>query len=266
MRKAAVVLSSGSARGLAHIGALEELEARGYEITSIAGCSMGSLIGGMYASGKLEEFKEWMKSITFKKMFSLADFTLSPNHMVKGKRIIQALEQIAPDVNIEDLKIPYCAVASDITTGEEVIFNTGSLYRAIRSSISLPIFFRPVTEGKSVLIDGGVLNPLPLNRVKRTEGDILVSVNVSAPYDEALKKTSLEQNNFISLVDKMTDLMIQRNCALMEKFYDPDVRMSLGMGSYSSFDFDKSDIIIQRGRDLMSEALDNFEMEEKERY
>jgi len=271
MKKAAVVLSSGSARGLAHIGAIEELLSRGYEITSIAGCSMGSLIAGMYASGRLEEFKQWMKTITFKKMFQLTDFSLGIGHLVKGEKIIKALEEVAPDVKIEDLNIPYCAVASDIATGNEVVFRNGSLYHAIRSSISLPIFFRPVVEGRSVLVDGGCVNPLPLNRVLRTPGDILVSVNVSAPYEGNIipkepwqdriadDKKKIKEYDYITLMDKMTDLMIQNNCTLMEKLYNPEVSVSIAMDSFSSFDFDQSDIIIEEGRKRMAEAIDEYE-------
>ena len=105
----ALALSSGGARGLAHIGVIEELESQGYRITSIAGCSMGALIGGVYAAGKLEEFREWMKTVDKKKMLELTDFSLSLNHLVKGTRIIEAIMEFVPDVLIEDLPIPYCA-------------------------------------------------------------------------------------------------------------------------------------------------------------
>ena len=118
----ALVLSSGGARGLAHIGAIEELEAHGYRITSIAGCSMGALIGGVYAAGKLEEFREWMKTVDRKKMLELTDFSFSLNHLVKGTRIIEAIMEFVPDIPIEDLPIPYCAIATDWISGREVVF------------------------------------------------------------------------------------------------------------------------------------------------
>ena len=102
----ALVLSSGGARGLAHIGVIEELESQGYQISSIAGCSMGALIGGVYAAGKLNEFREWMKTVDRKKMLELTDFSLSLNHIVKGKRIIEAIMEFVPDVAIEELPIP----------------------------------------------------------------------------------------------------------------------------------------------------------------
>ena len=173
----ALALSSGGARGLAHIGVIAELEARGYRISSIAGCSMGALIGGVYAAGKLNEFREWMKTMDRKKMLELTDFSLSINHIVKGKRIIEAIMEFVPDMAIEDLPIPYCAIATDLISGKEVVFNKGSLFEAIRASISLPSFYEPVHRDDMLLIDGGVINPIPLNRVKRLPGDILVGVD-----------------------------------------------------------------------------------------
>ena len=116
---------------------IEELEAQDYHITSIAGCSMGALIGGVYAAGKLEEFRDWMKTVDKKKIFELTDFSLSLNHIVKGTRIIEAIMEFVPDVPIEDLPIPYCAVATDWKSGHEVVFRKGSLFQAIRASISL---------------------------------------------------------------------------------------------------------------------------------
>ena len=124
----ALVLSSGGARGLAHIGAIQELEAQGYRITSVAGCSMGALIAGVYATGKLDTFREWMKTVNKKKMLELTDFSLSINHLVKGNRIIEAIMEFVPDVPIEELPIPYCAVATDWNTGREVVFRKGSLF------------------------------------------------------------------------------------------------------------------------------------------
>jgi len=163
-KNVALVLSSGGARGLAHIGAIEELERRGYCITSIAGCSMGALIGAMYAAGKLAEVKEWMVQLDKKKILSLVDFSFSLNHLVKGEKVMDALKEIVPDVNIEDLPIPYAAVATDWNSGKEVVFKKGSLYEAVRSSISIPLFFNPVRKGEMLLVDGGLVNGLPLNR------------------------------------------------------------------------------------------------------
>ena len=179
-KNVALVLGSGGARGLAHIGAIEALEERGYNITSIAGCSMGSIIAGMYAAGQIKEAKDWFLSVDKQLILRMMDMNLlSGNSIVKGQRIIEELKKVVPDRPMEDLQIPCTIVASDMMSTEEVIFRTGSLFEAIRASISIPLFFAPVQMGDRLLIDGGILNPLPLHIVERTKGDILVAADIS---------------------------------------------------------------------------------------
>jgi NTE family protein len=284
-KNVALVLSSGGARGLAHIGAIEELESRGYIISSIAGCSMGALVGGVYATGKLEEFREWMKTIDKKKMLELTDFSLSLNHLVKGKRIIDAIMEFVPDINIEDLPLPYCAVATDIKAGKEVVFTKGSLFEAIRASISIPSFYEPVQREGMVLIDGGILNPIPLNRVKRHTDDIMVGVDVSgcdykSQWEEmhqlmtgwqkdsnSLKAKILDkiipddlEFNYFSLLARASSLMIRQNSILMTKLMKPDMLVDIQMNRYGIFDFDKSEKIIAIGRQKASQTLSKYEL------
>lgn len=282
-KNVALALSSGGARGLAHIGAIEELEAQGYHICSIAGCSMGALIGGVYAAGKLEAFRNWMKTIDRKKMLELTDFSLSLNHLVKGSRIIEAIMEFVPDVAIEDLPIPYCAVATDLKAGREVVFDKGSLFEAIRASISLPSFYEPVQRDDMILIDGGVINPIPLNRVKRQAGDILVGVDVSGhdykaqweikekqqerrKHDKSLKAKVLDKLipdnldfNYLTLLSRTSSLMIRQNSLLMAKLMHPDMLIDIQMTRYGSFDYDKSEKIITLGRLKTSLAITKYE-------
>ena len=179
-KNVALVLGSGGARGLAHIGAIEALEEHGYTITSIAGCSMGSIIAGMYAAGQLKEAKEWFLQVDKQLILRMMDINvLSGNSLVKGQRIIRELEKVVPDRPIESLNIPCTIVASDMMSTEETVFRSGSLFEAVRASISIPLFFQPVQIGQRLLIDGGILNPLPLHTVERTEGDILVAMDIS---------------------------------------------------------------------------------------
>lgn len=179
-KNVALVLGSGGARGLAHIGAIEALEERGYTISSIAGCSMGSIIAGMYAAGQLKEAKEWFLSVDKQLILRMMDINLlSTNSLVKGERIIRELEKVVPDRPIESLNIPCTLVASDMMNTEEVIFRTGSLFEAVRASISIPLFFKPVQIENRLLIDGGILNPLPLHVVERMSGDLLVAMDIS---------------------------------------------------------------------------------------
>ena len=278
----ALVLSSGGARGLAHIGAIEELEAQGYRITSIAGCSMGALIGGVYAAGKLEEFREWMKTVDRKKMLELTDFSLSLNHIAKGSRILEAIMEFVPDMPIEDLPIPYCAVATDLKAGHEVVFSKGSLFDAIRASISLPSFYEPVYRDGMILIDGGVTNPIPLNRVVRHDGDILVGVDVSGHdykkqseiQQELAEKrkhsTSLSQQilnklipdnlefNYYTMLSRVSSVMIRQNSILMAQLMKPDVLVDIQMSRYGGFDYDKSEKIIAIGRQKTEQALSKY--------
>ena len=275
----ALALSSGGARGLAHIGAIEELESNGYHITSIAGCSMGALIGGVYAAGKLEEFREWMKTIDRKKMLELTDFSFSINHLVKGNRIIEAIMDFVPDIAIEELPIPYCAVATDLKAGREVVIDKGSLFEAIRASISLPSFYEPVQRDDMILIDGGVINPIPLNRVKRNDGDILVGVDVSghdykSQWDEMHRLSEWQKNdkslkakildklipdniefNYYTVLSRASSLMIRQNSILMAKLMKPEMLIDIQMNRYGTFDFDKSEKLIAIGRQKTAQAI-----------
>lgn len=200
-KNVALVLSSGGPRGFAYIGAIEALHKHGYTITSVAGTSMGSLVGGIYAAGKLAEFKEWLYSLDAWEVFSLMDLSIGKNHFVKGEKVIEAMMQIVPNVNIEDLPLPYRAVATDLYTGREVVFDRGPLFSAIRASISIPSLFRPVRYGHTTLIDGAIANCLPLNRVPRTEGDMLVAFDVN-DVDEAEISHLLHQEHEARLVDE----------------------------------------------------------------
>ena len=175
----ALVLSSGGPRGFAYIGAIEELESRGYNITSVAGCSIGSLVGGVYAAGGLEAFKEWLFRLNNARLMSLLDVSLSKSYLVKGDKVMEAIKEVVPDVNIEDLRIPYAAVATDLYTGEEVVFREGKLFDAIRASISIPSLFRPVQYGRHKLIDGGIVNTTPFSIVHRNGHDLLVAFDVN---------------------------------------------------------------------------------------
>lgn len=281
----ALVLSSGGARGLAHIGAIEELEAQGYRITSIAGCSMGALIGGVYAAGKLKEFREWMKTVDRKKMLELTDFSFSINHIVKGTRIIEAIMEFVPDIFIEDLPIPYCAVATDLRAGREVVFNKGSLFNAIRASISLPSFYEPVHRDGMILVDGGVTNPLPMNRVARHEGDMLIGVDVSGHdyetqwevqhelAEKRKRSTSLSQQiinklipdhlefNYYTMLSRVSSVMIRQNSILMTQLMKPDVLVDIQMSRYGGFDYDKSEKIIAIGRQKTQQSLSKLNEE-----
>ena len=276
-QKVALVLASGGAKGFAHIGAIEALEEAGYEITSIAGASMGALIGGIYAAGGLDKVKEWMYDLTDREVFRLVDFTLSPNALVKGDRIMDALKAIVPDCDIEDLNIPYCAVATDLKEGKEVVFRSGSLYAAIRASISIPMLFRPVEHADMLLIDGAITNGLPLDRVARTEGDTLVAVNLddyeweaddeehqqvdgkTSPFSILSRKLQAGlnalSNNYISLTYDTISILMKRNTEMALRLTPPDIYLNVSLGEYGSHDYDEAEAIAKLGYEQMKAVL-----------
>ena len=179
MNSVALVLSSGGPRGFAYIGTIEEILRRGYVISSVTGTSAGALVGGVYAAGGMETFKEWITGLSLAQVMTLMDPSFTRTALVKGERLMQEIRKRVPDVHIENLSIPFTAVATDLYTGEEVLFREGPLFDAVRASISIPSMFEPVRIGIHTLVDGGICNTFPLNRAVRKKDDILVGFNVN---------------------------------------------------------------------------------------
>ena len=263
-----LVLSGGGARGIAHIGVIEELVKLNVNIASISGTSMGALIGGIYAVGKLEEFKQWMLKVNRTKIFKLIDFSFSTQGLVKGERIFNEIKEFITDVNIEDLPIKYTATAFDIANGREVVFDKGSLYNAIRASISIPTIFTPLTLGDSVFIDGGVVNNIPINTAKRVQNDIVIAVNVNAgisdnvvyfseieqliKQDKGTNKTSHRMNknvNYFFLVNNSLVTMTNHISNLILEKYPPDVLVEIPRNGAGIFEFYNAKTIINSGKE-----------------
>lgn len=175
----ALALGTGGARGLAHIGAIEAIEAAGYRIVAVSGSSMGSLIGGIYAAGKLGVYRDWVCALQKMDVLKLVDWTLSGAGLIKGERIIGVLRDLIGDVAIEELAIPFTAVATDLDREREVWLSRGSLFDAIRASIAIPTIFRPHPFHGHRLVDGGLMNPLPLTPLLQSPSDYTVAVNVN---------------------------------------------------------------------------------------
>lgn len=258
-KKVALVLGGGGARGIAHIAAIEEIERRGFEITAIAGTSMGALVGGIYASGQLAAFKEWICAIDRYKAFTLVDFSLSTEGLVKGNRVIGALKELVPDMKIEQLSLPFVAVTADLLTGREVVLDQGSLYDAIRASISIPSVFKPVHRDGMVLIDGGVANPLPLNRVRREPGDLLVGVDVCAPFATLPAEQAKVSFSYPKLMIASLQIMQQHLAQSMCERHRPDVLISLPADSFGIFEFYRASEILAAGQRAACEALEGME-------
>lgn len=178
-----LVLGGGGARGLAHIGVIRWLEENNYRIDSISGCSMGALVGGIYAMGKLEEFTQWVSAISTMDIFRLMDITLGSAGLVKGDRIIETLRELTGEKKIEELPISFTAVASDIINEKEVWLSRGPLFDAIRASIAIPLFFEPAELNGVPLLDGAILNPVPIAPTFRDHTNLTIAVNLSGKPD-----------------------------------------------------------------------------------
>ncbi|SMD42480.1 NTE family protein [Aquiflexum balticum DSM 16537] len=205
-----LVLSSGGARGMAHIGAIEALEESGYEIVSIAGSSAGALIGGMYATGKLPKFKDWICNLDKIDVFSLMDFTISSRGFIKGDKVFGELKKLIADCQIEDLNIPFVCTAVEIPSGKEHVFRKGSLYAAIRASVSIPTVLTPAKIHGKEYIDGGILNPIPLSLLpKEKRGEIVLAVDLNGP-KEAFVNLIEEKDKIIlpPTISKLPNWMI----------------------------------------------------------
>ncbi|MGE8498254.1 MAG: patatin-like phospholipase family protein [Pseudomonas sp.] len=178
-KRVALVLGSGGARGYAHIGVIEELEARGYEIACIAGCSMGAVVGGIYAAGKLKDYSDWTQSLDYLDVLRLLDVSFRLG-AIRGEKVFGRIRDIVGEINIEDLSIPFTAVATDLTNQQEIWFQEGCLHQAMRASAAIPSLFTPVIQGKRMLVDGGLLNPLPIVPVVSAHCDLIIAVNLNA--------------------------------------------------------------------------------------
>jgi len=187
-----LVLGSGGARGLAHIGIIRWLEDHGYRIRSVSGCSMGALIGGIYAAGKLPEYEHWVRNVDKLGVFSLLDFTFGRGGLVKGEKLIATLRELVGETLIEELPITFTAVAADIVREREVWLNKGPLFDAIRASISLPLFFTPFNYQGINLIDGSIFNPVPIAPTFHDLTDLTIAVNLNGPPEYAVATGSEE--------------------------------------------------------------------------
>ncbi|CAH6783613.1 Serine protease [Vibrio chagasii] len=282
-----LVLGSGGARGLVHVGVIRWLIEHGYEIKSISGCSIGALIGGVYAAGKLDEFEEWITSIDQSDMTMLLDFSWQSSGMFKGDKIIDSLRQLIGEIAIEELPIPYTAVAANVAEEKEVWLKSGSLFDAIRASISLPLFFTPHVINGEELIDGGVLNPVPIAPTFGDNTDVTLAVNLGGepeilkqevtPLSLPTKESNLHDKvaNFIdnlgnNVKSKMSfnfaayDIANQAFDAMQSTIarqklaaYPADITLEVPRNACGTLEFERSKEMIDRGYHLAQATLGN---------
>jgi len=291
-KRVSLVLGSGGARGYTHIGVIEELEKNGYVIESISGSSMGALIGGLYACGKLQEYKEWVLGLDILDIAKLLDFSFLSGGMMQGDKVFHKIQEMVGEVNIEDLPIKYTAVATDLVKQKEVWLQKGDLLDAIRASIAIPTIFTPKKINNRYLIDGGVLNPLPIAPTVSDDTDITIAVNLNAynakKYDIKIPKKEIERENrwqeiffelkqkagnffekesksefdemnMFAIVGKTIDIM--QNSVLECKMagYSPDIMINIANDACDFYEFNRAYEMIEFGRVATKEKLGEAE-------
>ncbi|GHE45047.1 patatin-like phospholipase family protein [Sphingobacterium griseoflavum] len=250
--KISLVLGSGGARGLTHIGVIQYLVAHGYEIDEVVGCSIGALVGAAYACNRVQQLGDWMKTLTKAQVFKLMDFTNPRYGLLKGERVLTILQDVFEDVLIEDLPFKYTAVATDLEREEEVLFMDGSIYSAIRASIAIPGVFKGVLQGNRFLVDGGVLNPLPLNHVSK-RGNTVIAVNLDGfPTKE---EGFVAKLNPVGLLQESFYAMRRRLSTLSLAYYQPDYTITIPHDAAGVWDFHRSKELIDLGYALAEKAL-----------
>ena len=275
------MLGSGGARGYAHIGVIEALEKRGYEIVSISGASMGALIGGLYACGKLDAYKEWVLGLDPLDVASLVDFSFDSSGLIKGDKVFDKIAaMIGEEQTFEDLPIKFTAVATDVVRKKEVWFQSGNLLQALRASIAIPTIFTPVKIDEMILTDGGTLNPLPVAPTMSDISDMTIAVNLygDSPKpeieisDEEKKQTNKLSRVFLELLEKfnppeeelsMFDILDKTLDTMQNGLtryrlggYPPDILIEISKDVCSTYDFHKALEVIEQGRRAAQKQLD----------
>jgi NTE family protein len=292
-KKIALALSSGGARGLAHIGVIDEIQKRGYQIVSLSGSSMGAVVGGMYAAGTLPDFKNWVVKLTRMDVLGLIDFTLGTNGFIKGEKIFEEMQELGfiPDKSIEQLAKSMVILATDIINNKAITYNKGNLRQALRASISIPGVFTPVKSVNGLLVDGGVLYPLPLEQLKKDDADLVIAVDCNAiiPYKmpkkvdikhyesdedkstfdqlkekwyeffEGDEKNKLDKANklgYIDLLYRVIQVMMNSATQQAIKDFPPDVFVETSKDACGVFEFYRAKDIIALGQQACAKALD----------
>lgn len=251
---------------------------------------MGAVVGGVYALGKLEDYKNWLLTLDKLAVFRLLDFTFSNSGLIKGRKVFEKMKEFIPDGNIEDLPIPFTATAVDLKGNKEVVFSKGSVYEAIRASVAIPTVIRPLFKNGSIFVDGGVLNNIPINNVRRNPGDILIAVNVNAGIEIEKPDISKEEKqnqlslyrkgiqefkkyigknkekqkkekhlNYLDIVTKTINLMTNKIAEENLKKFPPDIMIETSEYACGTFEFYKAKEMVEIGRYAARKKLNEYE-------
>ncbi|MCA1747937.1 MAG: patatin-like phospholipase family protein, partial [Bacteroidales bacterium] len=257
----------------------------GYEIVSVTGTSMGAVVGAVFAMGKMKEFKEWLYSLDKMKVYRLMDFTLSKQGLLKGDKVLNRMKEFVEDRNIEDLKIPYAAVAVDLINKREVVFRKGRVYDAIRASIAIPGVLTPVKTKDGLLVDGGVMDNIPVKHVERMGDELLVAVDVNGETSSKRVPETMEEKEdhqyflqrqlkglyeylgikseikseeklgYVDLINKTITLMTHHMAQLSLEIHKPDIFIEVSGEACGIFDFYKAREMVERGSKAAAKVL-----------
>lgn len=272
-KKIALALGSGGARGYAHIGVIREIERQGHEIVAIAGTSSGALVGGVYAAGGLDEFTDWVTSFSQRDVLMLLDPVLKGPGAIRAEKVMSVVRKILQGKRIEDLNIEYTAIATDLYSAREVWFKTGPLHAAIRASIAIPSLITPANIDGRVMIDGGLLNPVPVAPLASANADLIVAVNASAHGHEKLSSTLVAESNnqnhdeierllsvpsdvsTFQILMKSMDVVQNSVTRYQLANHPPDVLIEIPMSSCGMLEFYRAKEMIQLGEELTKEKF-----------
>jgi len=253
VQKIGLALGSGAARGLAHIGVIQRLEQEGIRPAIVCGSSIGSLIGAAYAMGRLGRLTEWLRSLDFSKMWKLMDFTLSGG-VLAGKKLISFFEEHVQDLTIEELPLTYGAVACDLTSGREVWLKSGPVLEAVRASIALPGLLTPLIQEERVLVDGGLVNPVPVSMCRALGADIVIGVNLNGDLMSNVRPRAELEGNFadeklglLEVVGRSINVMQDRITRSRLAGDPPEIMFQPLLGSFGLLDFHRADEGIEEG-------------------
>ncbi|MCW8896053.1 MAG: patatin-like phospholipase family protein [Sulfurimonas sp.] len=278
-KRVSLVLGSGGARGMAHIGVIRWLEEHNYKIESISGCSMGALVGGFYAAGKLDIFTKWIIEVDGIDLLKLLDLSGSGG-LVSGNKIVDKMQELlGRNYLIEELPIKFTAVATDIDAEKEIWINKGPMLDAIRASTSLPLFFAPyVLNGRS-LVDGGTLNPVPIAPTFHDSTDMIIAVNLGGEmlpkfdlqiieenktyYSKikayiskiSLPESIVEEDGMYAVANKAFESMQSTIARMKLSAYPPDVEIIIPKNLCDTFDFDKVEEVIEYGYNMCDKTF-----------
>ena len=290
----ALALGSGGARGYTHIGVIRAIEERGYKIISVSGCSMGAIVGGFYAAGKLEEYASWVTSLGYLDILRLVDFSLLSSGAIRLEKVYAVIAEMLGDCSIEDLPIPYTSVATDLRNNKEIWFQRGSLVEAMRASAAIPSILSPVVTKDLLLVDGAVLNPLPITPCVSAHAHYIMAVDINADVpvpnnlltnlqdaetqkkawiDNVIDKASdwfgrrsdnareetVESLGKLGTLSRMFEVMQSSLSRFKTAGYPPDLMIRMPTECCEMYEFYRAGEMIRLGYQIANEALDAFE-------